>query len=254
MGILNVSPDSFSGDGLAGDPGIMASRAKKMVDDGADIIDVGGESTRPGAMPVSVEEEIRRVIPVIARLGRELGIPLSIDTYKAEVARLAIEAGVGMINDVCGLNGDPGMARVAAAAGVPVVIVSNQRNTAIEGDIMAAVISDLRESIQVARDAGMVEENIIIDPGIGFGKSPRQNREIVRRLAELKVFERPILLGTSRKFMIDLSPERWIEATEASIAIGIAGGADIVRVHDVKEMARVCRMSDAITRKLKGTK
>lgn len=254
MGILNVSPDSFSGDGLETDLDVIVARARGMMDDGADIIDVGGESTRPGAQPVNVKEEIRRVVPAIARISQELAVPVSVDTYKAEVARQAIAAGAGMINDVWGLKGDAEMASVAADAGVPIALVSNQRNSTIEGDTMASVIQGLRESIRLALDAGVVEEKIIVDPGIGFGKSPKQNREIMRRLVELKALGRPVLLGTSRKFMTDLPPDQRMEATAASIAIGIAGGADIVRVHDVKEMVRVCWMSDAIVRKTRGVK
>lgn len=247
MGILNLSPDSFSGDGLGGDIGAAVIQAKRLVADGADIIDIGGESTRPGSQPVSVDEELRRVIPAIERLAGELSVPLSIDTYKSAVASGAVKAGARMINDVWGLKRDPKLAQVAAEAGMPIILVSNQRDTTCR-DIIAEVISSLERSISLAIKAGVTRQNIIIDPGIGFGKSVEQNVEIVHRLAELRVLGRPILLGTSRKFMISRAPDQRLEATAATVAIGIANGADMVRVHDVQQMVRVCRMSDAIIR------
>ncbi len=247
MGILNLSPDSFSGDGLGDDIGAIISRAKRLVTDGADIIDIGGESTRPGAEPVSVDEELRRVIPAIERLAGELSVPLSIDTYKSAVASEAVKAGARMINDVWGLKQDPELAKVAAEAGVPIILVSNQRDTTCR-DIMTDVISSLERSISLAMKAGVAWQNVIIDPGIGFGKSVEQNLEIIRRLVELKSLGRPILLGSSRKFMISQPSDQRLEATTATVAIGIANGADMVRVHDVRRMVRVCRMSDAIIR------
>ena len=250
MGIVNVSPDSFSGDGLSSVEAAV-EQAKRFVAEGADIIDVGGESTRPGSMPIPVEEELRRVIPVVERLVQELKVPLSVDTYKFEVARRALDAGAQMINDIWGLKVDPRLARLAAEKRVPIVLMSNQRDRP-RRYIVPAVISDLKRSIDVALDAGVPWENIIIDPGIGFGKTLEQNLELVWRLDELKVLGRPILLGTSRKSMIglvlDLPPEERLEGTAASVAIGIAKGADMVRVHDVRQMVRVCRMSDAIVR------
>lgn len=250
MGIVNVSPDSFSGDGLSSVEAAV-EQAKRFVAEGADIIDVGGESTRPGSMPIPVEEELRRVIPVVERLAQELKVPLSVDTYKFEVARRALDAGAQMINDIWGLKVDPRLARLAAEKRVPIVLMSNQRDRP-RRYIVPAVISDLKRSIDVALDAGVPWENIIIDPGIGFGKTLEQNLELVWRLDELKVLGRPILLGTSRKSMIglvlDLPPEERLEGTAASVAIGIAKGADMVRVHDVRQMVRVCRMSDAIVR------
>ena len=252
MGILNLSPDSFSGDGLGDDVEAAVARAKRLVDDGADIIDIGGESTRPGAQPVSVDEELRRVIPIIKRLAGELLVPLSIDTYKSAVASRAVKAGARMINDVWGLRQDPQLARVAAEAGVPIILVSNQRDIACR-DIVTEVISSLEESIKQAMEAGVTCENIIIDPGIGFGKSAGQNLEIIHRLGEFRVLGRPILLGTSRKstigVVLDVPPSQRLEGTAATVAIGIANGADIVRVHDVRQMVRVCRMSDAIIRR-----
>ena len=249
MGIINLSPDSFSGDGLGEDIESAVAQAKRFIAEGADIIDVGGESTRPGSEPVSPDEEMRRVIPAIERLAGELAVPVSIDTYRSEVASHAVEAGAAMINDVWGLKRDPKLAQVAAEAGVPIILTSNQRDTVFQ-DIMSEVISSLEKSINMAMEAGVTWQNIIIDPGIGFGKSLEQNLEIICRLAELKVLNRPILLGTSRKSMIglvlDLPPDQRLEGTAATVAIGIANGADIVRVHDVKQMVRVCQMSDAI--------
>lgn len=255
MGICNLSPDSFSGDGLGSDIKAAVAQAKRMVAEGADIIDVGGESTRPGTEPASIEDiddELRLVIPVIERLASEISVPLSIDTYKSVVASRAVKAGAAMINDIWGLKRDPRVAQVAAEAGVPVILMSNQRDAPCP-DIMPEIISDLGKSISLAMKAGVPEQNIIIDPGIGFGKSPEQNLEIIHCLAELKSLGRPILLGSSRKSMIgsvlNLPPEQRLEGTAATLAIGIANGADMVRVHDVKQMVRVCRMSDAIIRR-----
>ena len=235
MGILNLSPDSFSGDGLGDNIEAALAQARRLVDDGADIIDIGGESTRPGFKSVSAEEELRRVIPVIESLAGELAVPLSIDTYKSVVASRAVKAGARMINDVWGLKRDPKLAQVAAETGVPIILVSNQRD-AICHDIMAEVISSLEKSIGQAMEAGVAWQNIIIDPGIGFGKSVEQNLEIIYRLDELRFLGRPILLGTSRKFMVGLPFDQRLEATAATVAIGIAHGADMVRVHDVRQM------------------
>jgi dihydropteroate synthase len=218
-----------------------------------DIIDVGGESTRPQSRPITADEELRRVMPAIERLAAEIEVPISIDTSKSAVAIRAIRAGAVMVNDVWGLKNDRQIARVAADAGLPIVITSNQRNEPCEGDIVEEVIADLKRSITLAKEYGVAEENIIIDPGIGFGKNVEQNLELIRRLAELKSLGRPILLGTSRKSVIglvlDLPADQRLEGTAATVAIGIANGADIIRVHDVKQMARVCRMSDAIIRR-----
>ena len=252
MGIMNLSPDSFSGDGLGSDIEAAVAQARRFVSEGADIIDIGGESTRPGTEPVSidnVDEELRLVIPVIERLADELPVPLSIDTYKSAVASRAVKAGARMINDIWGLKQDPKVAQVAAEAGVPIILMSNQRDTVCH-DIMPELISSLEKSINIAKAAGVAWQNIIIDPGIGFGKSLEQNLEIIYRLAELKVLNRPILLGASRKLVVGsvlgLPPDQRLEGTAATVAIGIAHGADIVRVHDIKQMALVCRMSDAI--------
>jgi dihydropteroate synthase len=250
MGIVNVSPDSFSGDGLDSVDAAVA-QAQRFVTEGVDILDVGGESTRPGSSPISVDEELRRVIPVLERLIGKVKVPLSVDTYKFDIARQALDAGAEMINDIWGLKLEPRLAELAAERGVPIILMSNQRDKP-RRNIVSAIIEDLKRSIDLALDSGVPWENIIVDPGIGFGKTLEQNLELVRRLDELKVLGRPILLGTSRKSMIgsilDLPPEQRLEGTAATIAIGIAKGADMVRLHDVREMIRVCRMSDAIIR------
>lgn len=250
MGIINVSPDSFSGDGLDSVDAAVA-QAQRFVAEGVDILDVGGESTRPNSAPISVDEELRRVIPVLERLVGKVKVPLSVDTYKFEVARRALDAGAEMVNDIWGLKQEPRLAELAAERAVPIILMSNQRDKP-QRNIVSAVIADIKRAIDMALDAGVPWENIIIDPGVGFGKTLEQNLELVRRLDELKALGRPILLGTSRKSMIglvlDLPPEQRLEGTAASIAIGIARGADIIRAHDVREMMRVCRMSDAIIR------
>jgi dihydropteroate synthase len=250
MGIVNVAPDSFSGDGLRSVDDAVA-QARRFAAEGADIIDVGGESTRPDFNPISIEDELGRVMPVIERLVKELPVPVSIDTYKSEVARDAVAAGVGMINDVWGLKRDTQLARVAAENGIPLVITQNQRDASFN-NFLPELIADLDKSMQLALKVGVEWNNIIIDPGVGFGKTVEQNLEIVRRLSELKSLGRPILLGTSRKSFIghvlDLPVDQRLEGTAASIAIGIANGADIVRVHDVGRVVRVVRMSDAIVR------
>ena len=251
MGVLNLTPDSFSGDGVGSDIDAALAQARRLVAEGADILDVGGESTRPDSSPISADEELRRVIPVIERLAGEVTVPIGIDTYKSEVARRALEAGARMINDVWGLRRDPKLVEVAAEWGVPLVIVANQRETTYE-EIIPEVISFLSQGINLALDAGVAWENIIIDPGIGFGKTVEGNLEIIRRLGELKALGRPILLGTSRKSMIglvlNLPADQRLEGTAATVALGIAGGADMVRVHDVLQMVRVSRMTDAIIR------
>jgi len=255
MGICNLSPDSFSGDGLGGDIEATLEQARRMVEEGADIIDVGGESTRPGMEPQSmddIDEELRLVIPAIERLAGEISVPISIDTYKYGVASRALKAGAAMLNDIWALQRDPRLAQLAAEQNAPIIMMSNQRDAPAD-DIMPAIVADLERAIQQATDAGVPENNIIVDPGIGFGKSLEQNLEIIRRLAELRTLGKPVLLGSSRKSMIglvlDLPADQRLEGTAATVAIGITGGADIVRVHDVKQMARVCRMSDAIIRR-----
>ena len=255
MGICNLSPDSFSGDGLGSDVEAAVAQAKRFVAEEADIIDIGGESTRPSTEPTSIDDiddELRLVIPVLERLASEISVPISIDTYKSGVASRALKAGATMINDIWGLKRDPRLADLAAEAGVPIILMSNQRDAPCQ-NIMPEIISDLERGITIAMKAGVPEQKIIIDPGIGFGKSFEQNLEIIRRLAELKTLNKPILLGSSRKSMIglalDLPTDQRLEGTAATVAIGITNGADMVRVHDVKQMVRVCRMSDAIMRR-----
>ena len=256
MGICNLSPDSFSGDGLGSDIGRTLEQAQRMIEEGADIIDVGGESTRPGTEPLSMEDiaqELRLVIPAIERLASEIKVPISIDTYKSGVARRALEAGAAMINDIWGLKRDPAIAKVAAEAGVPIILMANERDAPPRAGILAKVMADLATGIKTAEKAGVAPENIIVDPGIGFGKSLEQNLELVNRLADLKRLGKPILLGTSRKSMIglvlDLPVAKRLEGNLAVTAIGIARGADMVRVHDVRATALVCRMTDAIIRR-----
>jgi dihydropteroate synthase len=223
-----------------------------MRGDGADIIDVGGESTRPGFAEIDADEELRRVIPVIERLSRELDTPVSIDTYKARVAKAAIAAGAALVNDVHGFRREPQIARVAAEAGVPAVAMHYQRNREFK-DTIGNVIEGLLESLRIARDQGLSEDQVIIDPGFNFGWTEEQALEMLRRLRELRVLRRPLLVGTSRKSTIGivlggLPVEDRLEGTAATVAVSIANGADIVRVHDVREMARVAKMTDAIVR------
>ena len=261
MGILNVTPDSFSGDGLLarwepGSPALVEAalqQARRLVEEGADILDVGGESTRPGSAPLPVEEELRRVVPVVERLAQELEVAISIDTYKAPVAAAALDAGAHLVNDVWALSGDPEMASLVADRGVPVILMHNRSRPAearvdarlggrYEGieyeDLLGDIIAELRERVDWAVEAGIARERIIVDPGIGFGKTVEQNLELLDRLGELRVLGRPLLVGTSRKSF-----------TAASVALAIDRGADIVRVHDVQAMVRVARLTDAVVRR-----
>ena len=262
MGILNLSPDSFSGDGITSLEAAV-TQAHNLVSQGADIIDIGGESTRPGSPPIPIDEEVKRVIPVIERLAPEIPVPLSVDTYKSEVAQRALEAGSAMINDQWGLKKDPRLAELAAEWGTPIILMSNQRDkggydsgikrdVAYYDDLVTEVTSSLNNSMTLALKLGVSRENIILDPGIGFGKSWRQELELIRRLDELQALGRPILIGPSRKsfigMVLELPADERLEGTAAATAIGIAKGADIVRVHDVQQMVRVCRVSDAIVR------
>lgn len=255
MGIINITPDSFSGDGNL-DLHSAVDQAKSFELLGADIVDIGGESTRPASLyddskPVSIEQELTRVIPVVKAITEEIGIPVSIDTYKSAVALEALSAGASMVNDVCGFKADLEMTAVVAEARVPAVIMHNQKNTEYE-DLIPDVISSLEKLRDEAVNNGVDSDNIILDPGIGFGKTPEQNLQILRRLAEFRILGQPILIGTSRKstigLVLNLPVEDRIEGTSATVALSIAAGADIVRVHDVKEMIRVVRMSDAIVR------
>lgn len=251
MGILNVTPDSFSDGGHFYQTEQAIAHARSMIEAGADIIDVGGESTRPGAQPVGAEEELNRVLPVIRALAQAVKVPISVDTYKAEVARKALDAGAAIINDVWGFQRDPDIATVAAEYNCPVVLMHNRDNTDYK-DLMGEIIAFLRRSIKIAEDAGVNPDKIFIDPGIGFGKNLEQNLGVMHRMEELKTLGKPILLGTSRKSMIgkvlDLPVEERREGTAATITLGIAKGVDIVRVHDITEMARVVKMTDAMVR------
>lgn len=253
MGILNITPDSFSDGGKFFDTDIAVMHAREMVEMGADIIDVGGESTRPAALPVSLEEEIERVMPVLQKLVKEVDVPVSVDTYKSELARQALEAGAHIINDVWGLKADPEMAKtVAGYEDVPLVLMHNQKGTKYN-NMMDDILTSLRESAETALAAGVRYENIILDPGIGFGKDTEQNLETMHRLWEFKTLGYPVLLGTSRKSMIGntlgLAVTERVEGTAATVAYGIAQGIDIVRVHDIKEIARVVKMTDAMVRR-----
>jgi len=271
MGIINVTPDSFSGDGLLSDQSWMRNAVEQGVrfaQEGAHLLDVGGESTRPGAEPVDLEAELKRVIPVIEALRREIDLPISIDTYKAGVAEAALDAGAHLVNDVWGLQMDPDMAGLCAQRGVPVIVMHNRsrpRNAVQEArlggmyvgtvydDLLADIARELQISINLAKAAGVPDEHIIIDPGIGFGKTIEQNLTLLNRLDYFKALGYPILLGTSNKsfigYTLDMPPEDRLEGTAATVAIGIDRGADIVRVHHVKEMSRIARMTDAIVRR-----
>lgn len=275
MGIINVTTDSFSGDGLlvsdSAQSGFVKrclAQARRFATAGADILDVGGESTRPGAQPVGIDEELNRVLPVIQAIAAEVDVPLSVDTYRAKVAEAALQAGAHMVNDVWGLHADPEMAKVVARQGVPAILMHNRSSWAhaeikerLGGryvgmdytDLLEDIQRELMESVLVAHAAGVGDEQIILDPGIGFGKTVEQNLELLDRLAEIRRLGYPVLLGPSRKsfigYTLDLPVDQRLEGTAAAVAIGIARGADLVRVHDVEQMVRVARMSDAITRR-----
>lgn len=250
MGILNITPDSFSDGGKFSILDNAVGHAVLMEEEGADIIDVGGESTRPNHLPVSQEEEISRVIPVIKELVKELNIPVSIDTSKAIVAKEAVKAGASMINDVWGFKKDPDIAFVAAETGVVCCLMHNRDNTNYN-DLIGDIKKDLLESINIALNAGVKKEKIILDPGIGFGKTVQQNLEVMANLPEIVDMGFPVLLGTSRKSMIgislDLPVEERIEGTIASNVLGVNSGCSIIRVHDVKENIRAVRMVDIIS-------
>jgi dihydropteroate synthase len=253
MGILNVTPDSFSDGGKFFDTGAAVEHAHQMVEDGADIVDLGGESTRPvtwSEEPLSAAEEIRRIMPVLERLLQEVKVPVSVDTYKAETARAALDAGAHMVNDIWGFQRDPGIAAVAAEYDVPVILMHNQEGTEYQ-DLMGDLLASLRRSVGVALDAGVPEDQVIIDPGIGFGKDAQQNLIVLHRLRELRSLGKPILLGASRKSTIgkvlNLPADQRLEGSLATVVWGVAqDAADIVRVHDVKETARAVRMTEAI--------
>jgi len=271
MGILNITPDSFSGDGLIQDDDWISNAvllAQSFVKGGAQIIDIGGESTRPGAQTVSAQEELERVVPVVEALVKEkVDAILSVDTYKAEVAEAALKAGAHWVNDVWGLRADEKMAEVVARYGVPVILMHN-RSKSIQAELKERLggryvgveyqnlIEDIRaellSSIAIAQEAGIPDRHIILDPGIGFGKTVKQNLDLLNRLGELCDLGYPLLVGSSRKsfigYTLDLSPDQRLEGTAATVAVSIVRGADIIRVHDVEFMARVAKMTDAIVR------
>jgi dihydropteroate synthase len=254
MGILNVTPDSFSDGGKFDRLENALTQAYRMTEEGADIIDIGGESTRPGHKPVPAEEELQRVMPVINQLKKDHSFktPLSIDTYKAPVAEEALNAGVEMLNDVWGLKEDSAISEVAARFGIPVCLMHNKKNTDYQ-QLIPDIIGEIEASIEIAHQAGIADKMIILDPGIGFGKNLQQNLEVMKHLPVLRSLGYPILLGTSRKSMIgkilDLPVEQRLEGTAATVAYGISAGVDIVRVHDVMAMRRVAVMSDAMVRR-----
>lgn len=266
MGVINVSPDSFSGDGLA-DVASAVAQGLRFIGEGAHILDIGGESTRPGSQPISAEEELQRVLPVVERLVDLTDVAIAVDTYKARVARACLDAGASLINDVWGCRADPEMGPLLAERGVPMVLMHNRSKPteAVEtrgigghykgtqyDNLIADIIRELRECMDMVTRVGVSAEQIIVDPGIGFGKTAEQNLEVLHRVGELRSLGRPILVGPSRKSFIgitlDLPPEERLEGTAATVALAIDRGADVVRVHDVKEMARVARMTDAVVR------
>lgn len=253
MGILNVTPDSFSDGGRFTHVDRAVEHAFELIGQGADIIDIGGESTRPGSDEVGSEEELQRVLPVLEKLRSLSGIPISIDTYKASVAAVCLEAGASMINDVWGLQREPEIAAVAARYGAPVVAMHNQNGTEYSGDIMAEILRFFTKSIEIGQSAGIPKSQIILDPGIGFGKTAEQNIEVLGRLAELQSLGCPVLLGTSRKStlgkILDLPPTQRVEGTLSTTALGIWQGVDIVRVHDVMENRRAALVADAVVRR-----
>ena len=251
MGILNVTPDSFSDGGKYNNIEGAVRKAVEMVQAGADIIDVGGESTRPGYEQVEDGEEINRVVPVVERLVRELSVPVSVDTSKAIVAEKALQVGAHIINDVWGLQKDVGLAAVVAKYNAGVIMMHNQ-NDKVYSEVMRDIITFLRKSIKLAEKAGIPRESMAVDPGIGFGKTLEQNLEVMNRLKELQSLNLPVLLGTSRKSLIgnvlNLPADERLEGTAATVTLGIAAGVDFIRVHDVKEMFRVAKMTDAVVR------
>jgi dihydropteroate synthase len=251
MGIINLTPDSFSGDGLGRDLPAVVEQALRFQAEGADFLDLGAESTRPGHQPISADEELDRLIPALEAVAAQVRLPISVDTGKSRVARRALDSGATIINDIWGLKADPLLAEVAAESGAPLVLMHNQKTRRYQ-DLLPDIFASLRQSAQKALQAGVSRENIILDPGFGFGKTPAHNLEVLRRLSEFESLGYPLLIGTSRKstlgLVLDLPVEERSEGTAATVALSISGGVDIVRVHEVKAMVRVCRMADAIVR------
>ncbi len=251
MAIINATPDSFSGDGIAGNPELAGNLAAAAVANGADLIDIGAESTRPGHQPVDERDELARLLPVLEAVASRVSIPISVDTSKAAVADAALRAGASIVNDVRGLMRDPELASVIAAHAAPVVIMHDVLPDG-QGDLVTGIVRELSRRLDRALAAGIGWEHLIVDPGFGFGKDWRQNLELLRRLGELRILGRPILAGTSRKGTIGrvlgLVEQDRTEGTAATVALAIAAGADMVRIHDVRAMARVARMTDAVIR------
>lgn len=275
MGILNITSDSFSGDGLLGKGAngvaVAMEQARQFVSAGADILDIGGESTRPGSQPITADEELEHILPVVQAIAQELDVLISIDTYKSVVAEAALQNGAHLVNDVWGFHADPEIAHVAARHRAPVILMHNRSSWAhavikeqLGGryvgvpyeNLIEDIKRELLESVAIAHDAGIPDEHIILDPGIGFGKTTEQNLELVDRLDEIRALGYPILYGPSRKsfigFTLDLPPQQRLEGTAAAVTVGIVRGADIIRVHDVLPMMRVARMTDAIVRRPKS--
>ncbi|WP_456277118.1 dihydropteroate synthase [Bacillus sp. AK128] len=249
MGILNVTPDSFSDGGSYTTHELAIRHATQMIQEGADIIDIGGESTRPGSVKVELEEELERTIPIIQELSKKMDAPISIDTYKAEVAKQAIEAGAHIINDVWGAKADPKMAKVAAHFQVPIILMHNRENKNYS-NLMKDVISDLMESISIAKFAGVKDDQIILDPGIGFAKDFDMNIEVLQNLDQIVAMGYPVLLGTSRKSFIgqilDIPPNERMEGTGATVCLGIQKGCHIMRVHDVASISKMAKVMDVL--------
>jgi dihydropteroate synthase len=251
MGVINVTPDSFSGDGLGADSAAAASRAAAFEAAGADILDIGGQSSRPGAPLLPPEEEAARVIPCVEAVRAASTLPISVDTFHAEVADLAVHAGAAMVNDIWGLRFDPEMPAVVARHGVPLVAMHNQRGREFN-DVISDIADGFHATLVLCHRHGIPPDRVILDPGFGFGWTPEQNLEMLRRLPELWEFRLPLLVGTSRKstigFVLDAPVEERLEGTAATVALAIAAGADIVRVHDVAGMAKVAKVTDAVVR------
>ena len=255
MAIINATPDSFSGDGIAGKPVLAGDLAAAAVANGADLIDIGAESTRPGHQPINERDELARLLPVLEAVRSRVTVPISVDTSKAAVADAALRAGASIVNDVCGLMRDPELASVIATHAAPVVIMHDALPDG-RGDLVTGIVRELSRRLDYALAAGIGWEHLIVDPGFGFAKDWRQNLELLRRLGELRVLDRPILTGTSRKGTIGrvlgLVEQDRTEGTAATVTLAIAAGADMVRVHDVQAMVRVARMTDAVIRGLPG--
>lgn len=251
MGIINVTPDSFSGDGIPGDPARAAALASRFESEGADILDIGAESSRPGAAGLSPSEELRRLLPALEAVRAATRLPISVDTYHAAVAEVALAHGADAINDITGLRGDPAMPSLAARTGCAVIAMHNQRGRPFH-DVVADVSEGFRTTLELAGRAGIEPSRIVLDPGFGFGWTPEQNLEMVRRLPELWPFRLPLLLGPSRKstlgFVLGTAVDDRLEGTAALTALGAAAGADIIRVHDVAAMGRVLKVADAVLR------